>query len=110
MKLHWHGEARAEADAAAAFYNDKQPSLAQRFLDDLEDALHRIQRHPQAYRQMEGENTQGPGGAFPLRGDLPGAIRFHRDHRRDALAKVTGILEAKNLTQVRRKNAQIKTM
>jgi len=47
MKLRWHGEARAEADAAVAFYNEKQPVLAQRFLDDLEDALHRIQRHPQ---------------------------------------------------------------
>ena len=30
MKLRWHGEARVEADAAAAFYNDKQPGLAQR--------------------------------------------------------------------------------
>ncbi|MBI3545690.1 MAG: type II toxin-antitoxin system RelE/ParE family toxin [Gammaproteobacteria bacterium] len=47
MKLRWHGEARAETDAAAAFYSEKQPGLAQRFLDDLEDALHRIQRHPQ---------------------------------------------------------------
>lgn len=55
MKLRWQGEARAEADAAAAFYNDKQPGLAQRFLDDLEDTLHRIQRHPSAYRQVEGE-------------------------------------------------------
>lgn len=55
MKLRWHGEARVEADAAAAFYNDKQPGLAQRFLDDLEDALHRIQRHPQAYRQVGGD-------------------------------------------------------
>lgn len=53
MMLRWHAEARAEADAAAAFYHDKQPDLAQRFLDDLEEALHRIQRHPQAYRQVE---------------------------------------------------------
>lgn len=55
MRLRWHGEARAEVDAAAAFYNDKQPGLAQRFLDDLEDALRRIQRHPQTYRQIEGD-------------------------------------------------------
>lgn len=55
MKPRWHVEAKAEADAAAAFYNDKQPGLAQRFLGDLEDALHRIQRQPQAYRQVEGE-------------------------------------------------------
>lgn len=46
MKLRWHGEARAEADAAAAFYNEKQPGLAQRFLDDLEDTLHRIRATP----------------------------------------------------------------
>lgn len=35
MKLCWHGEARAEANAAASFYDDKQPGLAQRFLDNL---------------------------------------------------------------------------
>lgn len=55
MKLRWHGEARAEADAAAAFYHDKQPDLAQRFLDDLEDALHRVQRHPESYRQIDSD-------------------------------------------------------
>jgi plasmid stabilization system protein ParE len=55
MKLRWHGEARAEADAAAAFYNEKQAGLAQRFLDDIEEALHRIQRHPYAYRLIEGD-------------------------------------------------------
>ena len=55
MNLRWHGEARAEADAAAAFYQDKRPGLAQHFLDSLEHALHRIQRHPQAYRQIEDD-------------------------------------------------------
>jgi plasmid stabilization system protein ParE len=50
MTLRWHGEARAEADAATAFYYKEQPRLAQRFLDELEDALRRIQRHPNAYR------------------------------------------------------------
>ena len=66
MKLHWHGEARAEADAAAAFYSEKQHGLAQRFLDDLEDALHRIQRHPQAYSLAEGDIRSGrPGRSAP---------------------------------------------
>ena len=55
MKLRWHGEAIAEADAVAAFYNEKQTGLAQRFLDALEETLHRIQRHPLAYRQVEGD-------------------------------------------------------
>jgi len=52
--LRWHGEAKAEVDAAAAFYQDKQPGLAIRFLDRLEEALRRIQRHPLAYRRAEG--------------------------------------------------------
>lgn len=55
MKVLWHGDAKAEADAATAFYKDKQPALAQRFLDDLEDAIQRIRRHPRSYRQVEGE-------------------------------------------------------
>jgi len=52
MNFRWHREARAEVDAAAAFYAQKQPGLALRFLDDLETALRRIQRHPHAYRQV----------------------------------------------------------
>lgn len=55
MKFRWHAEARKEADTAAAFYAEKQPGLAQRFLDDLEIALRRIQRHPHAYRQVESD-------------------------------------------------------
>ena len=55
MKLRWHAEARTEVDIAAAFYAEKQTGLAQRFLDDLENALRRVQRHPLAYRQVEGD-------------------------------------------------------
>lgn len=65
MKLRWHGEASAEADAATAFYNEKQPGLAQRFLDDIEDALQRIQRHPQAYRLVEGDIRKCRAAHFP---------------------------------------------
>lgn len=65
MKVRWHGEARAEADAAAAFYNEKQPGLARRFLDNLEETLHRIQRHPQAYREVTGEIRKCRVAHFP---------------------------------------------
>lgn len=54
-KLRWHPEARAEADAVAAFYQERRPGLAQHFLDNLEETLHRIQRHPLLYRQVEGD-------------------------------------------------------
>jgi toxin ParE1/3/4 len=65
MKVRWHGEARAEADAAAAFYNEVQPGLAQRFVDELEETLHRIHRHPRAYRQLEAEIRKCRIAHFP---------------------------------------------
>lgn len=55
MKLHWHEQAKAEADAAAAFYNDQQVGLARRFIDELEDTLRRIERLPNAFRRVEND-------------------------------------------------------
>jgi toxin ParE1/3/4 len=54
MNLYWHEDARAEANDASHFYKDKQPGLALRFLDSLDETLHRIQRHPELCRQVEG--------------------------------------------------------
>lgn len=42
-----------------------------------------------------GRDTQVSSSAFPLRRDLSGAIRFHRNHRYDAPAAIAGILDAK---------------
>ena len=84
MKIHWHGEAIFEADAAASYYKDIQHSLrsfssfikyflnlrfwsqALRFLDELEDAIQRIQRHPQRYRQIEGNVRKSRIPHFPF--------------------------------------------
>ena len=55
MQVRWHEEAKLEADAAARFYQEKQPGLEQRFLDILEDALIRIRRRPHIYPNIEGE-------------------------------------------------------
>jgi len=49
----WHPDALTEADAATEFYRDKRRGLAQRFLDSLEEAIHRVQQHPQIYREVE---------------------------------------------------------
>jgi toxin ParE1/3/4 len=65
MKVRWHGEARAEAEAAAAFYKEVHPGLAQRFVDELEEALHRIQRHPRAYRHVEAGSRKCRVEHFP---------------------------------------------
>ena len=106
MKLRWHEEARVEADAAAAFYNDKQPGLAQRFIDNLKGSLSRkriAEPHttpPPSLPPGGGHSTQMLGDALPLRGNLSGAIRCHRDRCRDAPATGAGILEVENLKQV----------
>lgn len=55
MKVRWHREAQVEADEAAGFYGARQRGLDRRFLDILEDALHRISRRPQMYPEVEGD-------------------------------------------------------
>ena len=55
MQVRWHREARFEAAEAASFYGERQPGLDRRFLDILEDALHRISRRPQMYPKVEGD-------------------------------------------------------
>ncbi|MEQ1795085.1 MAG: type II toxin-antitoxin system RelE/ParE family toxin [Nitrospira sp.] len=55
MQVRWYPEAQSEAGEAASFYGEKQPGLDRRFLDILEDALHRIRRRPQMYPRVEGD-------------------------------------------------------
>ncbi len=55
MHVRWHPEAQGEAAEAAQFYWERQPGLEQRFLDILEDALHRILRRPQLYPKVVGD-------------------------------------------------------
>ncbi|MEY4528705.1 MAG: hypothetical protein RL768_2424 [Nitrospirota bacterium] len=54
MHIRWHPDAQLEAGEAAKFYWERQPGLEQRFLDILEDALHRIRRRPQLYPKIAG--------------------------------------------------------
>ena len=65
MQVRWHEKAKLEADAAATFYQEKQPGLEQRFLDILEDALRRIRRRPHMYPKIEGEIHKCKSPRFP---------------------------------------------
>jgi plasmid stabilization system protein ParE len=49
----FHPEAMAEADAAAAFYEERQEGLGARFVAALEDTVDRICRSPGIFRQVE---------------------------------------------------------
>jgi len=49
--FYFHPEALYEATEAANFYHQQQPGLEQRFLEELEDAITRLRRHPLRYRR-----------------------------------------------------------
>jgi len=51
---YFHPEALVEADHAANFYEGQQTGLGTRFLDGVEDALTRIQRHPRLFQIVSG--------------------------------------------------------
>lgn len=51
---YFHPEALEEADQAIRFYEERQSGLGTRFLDALEDAIARIQRHPRLYQTVSG--------------------------------------------------------
>ena len=53
MEFFWHPDAVAEAGAAANFYHNKQPELARRFINHLDEALNRIAIKPAIYREVE---------------------------------------------------------
>lgn len=66
MIISWHQDAKDEADLAAAFYKEQQSGLEQRFLDNLEEALHRVQRQPLLYRTISPEIRKCKIKQFPL--------------------------------------------
>lgn len=48
----FHPEAIAEADAVAVFYEERQKGLGARFVVALDDAIDRICRNPEIYREV----------------------------------------------------------
>ena len=62
----FYPEARAEAEAAAAFYETKQAGLGGRFVAALDDAVKRVRRNPSIYREMEGGLRQCRLLRFPF--------------------------------------------
>ncbi len=51
---YFHPKALEEAEQAISFYERRQAGLGTRFLDALEDAIARIQRHPRLYQTISG--------------------------------------------------------
>ena len=60
-----HPEADEELEAAARWYEERQPELGDDFLDDFESALRHIVRDPQRPRLIHGGNRKLNFNRFP---------------------------------------------
>ncbi|MEX2492253.1 MAG: type II toxin-antitoxin system RelE/ParE family toxin [Nitrospirales bacterium] len=53
MKCDFHPEALEEYREAALYYAERDPALALKFLDTVEDAIQRILESPERYRILD---------------------------------------------------------
>ena len=60
-----HPEADEELEAAALWYEARQPELGDDFLDDFELTLRRVIQNPQRPRFIQGENRKLNFSRFP---------------------------------------------
>jgi plasmid stabilization system protein ParE len=65
MRVVSHPEADDELDAAALWYEERQPGLGDAFLDEFERALRRIVAEPERWRKIRGDNRKLNFHRFP---------------------------------------------
>src|SRR5579862_9246379 len=65
MRVVSHPEADEELEAAAQWYEDRQPGLGDVFLDQFEATLRRILPEPERWRKIRGENRKLNFHQFP---------------------------------------------
>jgi plasmid stabilization system protein ParE len=65
MRVVSHPEADEELEAAALWYDQRQPGLGNDFLDQFERTLRRIVAEPERWRKIQGENRRLNFHRFP---------------------------------------------
>jgi plasmid stabilization system protein ParE len=65
MRVLSHPEADEELEAAALWYEERQPGLGRDFLDQFEHTLRRIVAEPERWRRTGGENRKLNFHRFP---------------------------------------------
>lgn len=60
-----HPEADAELEAAAQWYEQRQPKLGETFLQDFEATLRRVRQNPERWRRIQGQNRKLNFSRFP---------------------------------------------
>jgi plasmid stabilization system protein ParE len=58
MRVVSHPEADEELEAAALWYEERQPGLGDAFLDQFERTLRRIVAEPERWRKIRGDNRK----------------------------------------------------
>jgi toxin ParE2 len=66
MRIVSHPEADQELEAAALWYEQRQPGLGDDFLDEFEHTLHRILAEPERWRLIRGQNRKLNFYRFPF--------------------------------------------
>ncbi len=66
MRVVRHPEADEELEAAALWYEERQPGLGDAFLDQFERTLRRIVNEPERWRKVRGDNRQLNFHRFPF--------------------------------------------
>jgi plasmid stabilization system protein ParE len=65
MRVVSHPEADQELEAAALWYEQRQPGLGEDFLDEFERTLRRIVAEPERWRAIRGDNRKLNFHRFP---------------------------------------------
>ena len=65
MRWEFHPEAREEYREAALYYAERDPGLAQRFVEAVEDAIRRIVEAPAAWRVLDDDVRRCLTHVFP---------------------------------------------
>ncbi len=65
MRIVSHPEANQELEAAALWYEERQPGLGDAFLDEFERTLRRIVAEPERWRRIRGDNRKLNFDRFP---------------------------------------------
>jgi plasmid stabilization system protein ParE len=65
MKYRFHPEAIEEYQAAAYYYSERDPALALRFIEAIEDAIRRILEAPKRWRILDDDVHRCLTHVFP---------------------------------------------
>ena len=79
-----HPEAEQELEAAALWYDGRQPGLGNDFLDEFERTLQRIVAEPERWHKVRGTNRKLNFNRFPyavvysVEADIKAVMHLHR--------------------------------